>query len=101
MGNHKEHGQTDRFGRVRILTFLVQIRIKGNTAEVLRRAPNFDNNQAFLGNPGNRYSPAMLKLYWRTADAEDRENLMELLAACKDNKYLADAYQAGMEILNS
>lgn len=71
------------------------------TGEVLRLAPNFDNNQAFLGNPGNRYSPAMLKLYWRTADAEDRDNLKELLAACKDNKYLAEAYQAGMELLNS
>lgn len=69
------------------------------TGEVLRLAPNFDNNQAYHGNPG-RYSSAMLRLYWRTADAEDRTNLQELLAACAGNKYLAEAWQAGMDVLN-
>ena len=69
--------------------------------EVLRLAPNFDNNQAFHGNPGGHYSPAMLRLFMKTADAEDRSNLRELLEACKNNKYLAEAYQAGTEIMNA
>lgn len=71
------------------------------TGEVLRLAPNFDNNQAFHGNPGGRYSSAMLRLYWKTADDEDRENLRQLLAACEKNRYLAEAWQAGTEILNT
>ena len=71
------------------------------TGEVLRLAPNFDNNQAFHGNPSGRYSAAMLRLYWKTADNEDRENLHQLLAACEKNRYLAEAWQAGTEILNT
>ena len=71
------------------------------TGEVLRLAPNFDNNQAFHGNPGGRYSAAMLRLYWKTADDEDRENLRQLLAACEKNRYLTEAWQAGTEILNT
>ena len=71
------------------------------TGEVLRLAPNFDNNQAFHGNPSGRYSAAMLRLYWKTADDEDRENLRQLLAACEKNRYLAEAWQAGTEILNT
>lgn len=71
------------------------------TGEVLRLAPNFDNNQAFHGNPGGRYSPSMLRLYMKTADAEDRANLEQLLAVCRNNKYLAEAYQAGMEIIHA
>lgn len=71
------------------------------TGEVLRLAPNFDNNQAFHGNPSGRYSAAMLRLYWKTADDEDRENLRQLLAACEKNRYLAEAWRAGTEILNT
>lgn len=71
------------------------------TGEVLRLAPNFDNNQAFHGNPGGHYSAAMLRLYWKTADDEDRENLCQLLDACEKNRYLAEAWQAGTEILNT
>lgn len=71
------------------------------TGEVLRLAPNFDNNQAFHGNPSGRYSAAMLRLYWKTADDKDRENLRQLLAACKKNRYLAEAWRAGTEILNT
>lgn len=69
------------------------------TGEVLRLAPNFDNNQAYKGNPGGKYSPAMLQAYWETADEEDISNLQILLHACKDNKYLSEAYQAGLQIL--
>ena len=71
------------------------------TGKVLRLAPNFDNNQAFHGNPNGQYSPAMLRFYWKTADAEDRENLRQLLHACKQNKYLAEAWQAGMQVMNA
>lgn len=71
------------------------------TGEVLRLAPNFDNNQAFHGNPSGHYSAAMLRLYWKTADDEDRENLRQLLAACEKNRYLGEAWRAGMEILNT
>ena len=70
------------------------------TGEVLRLAPNFDNNQAYRGNPGGCYSPAMLHLYWRTADDEDRANLRQLLDACERNRYLAEAWQAGTEVLH-
>ena len=34
-------------------------------------------------------------------DDEDRENLRQLLAACEKNRYLAEAWQAGTEILNT
>ena len=71
------------------------------TAKVPRLAPNFDNNQAYLGNPGGYYSAAMLKSYWRTADHEDRANLRQLLDACKKSKYLEQAWKAGMEVINS
>lgn len=70
------------------------------TGKVLRLAPNFDNNQAYLSNPGGRYSSAMLQQYWQTADEEDRENLKILLRACKENDYLKQAYEAGMQIFS-
>ena len=71
------------------------------TGEVLRLAPNFDNNQAYRGNPGGRYSAAMLRLYWKAADDEDRANLRQLLDACEKNKYLAEAWHAGIEIIHA
>ncbi len=71
------------------------------TGEILRLAPNFDNNQAYLANPGGAYSSAMLRLYMQSADAEDRENLKTLLDACASNDYLHTAYQAGMELLKA
>ena len=69
------------------------------TGRVLRLAPNFDNNQAYKGNPGGKYSPAMLHSYWKAADEEDKENLQILLQICKGNKYLSEAYLAGLQIL--
>lgn len=69
------------------------------TGKVLRLAPNFDNNQAYKGNPGGKYTPAMLHSYWKTADEEDKGNLQIILQACRDNKYLSEAYQAGLQIL--
>lgn len=70
-----------------------------HSGEVLRLAPNFDNNQAYRANPSGRYSPAMLRLYLQTADEADRALLGQLLNACADNSYLSEAYMAGCELL--
>ena len=64
------------------------------TGEVLRLAPNFDNNQAYLANPGGTYSDAMLKLYIKHADRQDQENLKVLSDALKAYPYLNQAYEA-------
>ena len=63
------------------------------TGDVLRLAPNFDNNQAYTANPGG-FSANMLRLFVRSADAEDRENLKLLAGTCEGSKYLAAACQA-------
>ena len=63
------------------------------TGDVLRLAPNFDNNQAYTANPGG-FSANMLRLFVRSADAEDCENLKLLAEACEGSKYLAVACQA-------
>ena len=69
------------------------------TGEVLRLAPNFDNNQAFLANPGNTYSDRMLRLYMKEAGLQDRKNLKTLSDALKDHPYLKDAYKATLPYL--
>ena len=68
------------------------------TGEVLRLAPNFDNNQAYEANPGG-YSPAMLKAYMAGADREDCENLRVLCDALRKNGKLEKALEAGKEYL--
>ena len=65
------------------------------TGEVLRLAPNFDNNQAMYANPGKRYPAGMLKIYMETADDEDRDNLKTLLNVIKDDPYFIDVYKNG------
>ena len=65
------------------------------TGEVLRLAPNFDNNQAMYANPGKKYPAGMLKIYMETADDEDRDNLKALLNVIKDDPYFIDAYKNG------
>ena len=69
------------------------------TGEVLRLAPNFDNNQAFLANPGSTYSDGMLRLFMKKADLQDRKNLITLSDALKDHPYLKDAYKATLPYL--
>ena len=69
------------------------------TGEVLRLAPNFDNNQAYLANPGGTYSDAMLKLYMKHADRQDKENLTVLSDAIKAYPYLRQAYEASLRYL--
>ena len=69
------------------------------TGKVLRLAPNFDNNQAYLANPGGIYSNGMLKLYMRQADDRDYQNLRVLSNELKDHSYLKHAYDACMVYL--
>ncbi len=64
------------------------------TGEVLRLAPNFDNNQAYLANPSGTYSDGMLRLYMKHADSEDYENLGKLRIELKSHAYLKKAYEA-------
>ena len=69
------------------------------TGETLRLAPNFDNNQAYLANPGGSYSPAMLNMFMKQADSQDIANLKELNAELKAHPYLKPAYNASEKYL--
>ena len=69
------------------------------TGETLRLAPNFDNNQAYLANPGESYSPAMLDLYMKQADSREMTNLKELNGELKAHPYLKQAYEASKKYL--
>ena len=64
------------------------------TGEVLRLAPNFDNNQAYLANPSGTYSDRMLKLYMKQADDRDYQNLKVLADEVKKYPYLKRAFEA-------
>jgi serine/threonine protein kinase HipA of HipAB toxin-antitoxin module len=64
------------------------------TGEVLRLAPNFDNNQAYLANPSGTYSDRMLKLYMKQADDRDYQNLKVLTDEMKKYPYLKHAFEA-------
>ena len=70
------------------------------TGEVLRLAPNFDNNQAYLANPGGTYSKGMLEMYMSQADEQDRINLKTLCEALERHPYLEKAYEAALEYLS-
>jgi len=65
------------------------------TGEVLRLAPNFDNNQAYLANPSGTYSEGMLKMFLKQADEQDTSNLKELCEELIKHPYLSQAYEAG------
>ena len=69
------------------------------TGDVLRLAPNFDNNQAYLANPGGAYSAAMLNLYMKQADNWGIANLKELNEELKAHPYLKQAYEASKKYL--
>lgn len=73
------------------------------TGEILRMAPNFDNNQAYKANKAIPYSPAMLRLFREEMGftEQDREDLRALLDACGKIPYLADALEAGRAFLSS
>lgn len=61
------------------------------TGEVLRLAPNFDNNQAYMANPGGTYSDAMLKDFFGTYGTDQKTNLSRLEGACTAFPYLKQA----------
>ncbi len=67
------------------------------TGEILRIAPNFDNNQAYRANPSGRYSNAMLAHFASEfgLTPKDKEDLADLLVACRGIKYLEDVIPAG------
>ena len=71
------------------------------TGKTLRLAPNFDNNQAYLANPGGKYSDRMLRMFMHDADAQTKAELAKLVAACAHSSYLSEAYEAGSRILNA
>lgn len=71
------------------------------TGEVLRLAPNFDNNQAYHANPSGTYSAGMLKMYMKNADPVDYKNLQTLSEALKNHSYLKDAYDASLFYLDA
>lgn len=71
------------------------------TGEILRMAPNFDNNQAYKSNPGGHYSNAMLRSFektygWKDSDIEDLKTLIE---ACRGRKFLQEAVTCGEAFL--
>ena len=69
------------------------------TGEVLRLAPNFDNNQAYLANPSGTYSEGMLRMYMKQADREDYANLTMLSEELKSHSYLKQVYEASLVYL--
>ena len=70
------------------------------TGEVLRLAPNFDNNQAYLANPSGTYTEGMLRMYMKQADGEDQENLKVLSYALSKHPYLKQAQDASYAYMN-
>ena len=70
------------------------------TGQILRLAPNFDNNQAYLANPGGVYSSSMLKSFMHQADQSDRDNLRTLVQVLPQYDYFHQAYDACMTEIN-
>lgn len=73
-----------------------------DTGDILRLAPNFDNNQAYRANPSGRYSDAMLQDYKRVFgfDGQAREELRTLVDACSQSKYLEACAAIGNQFLS-
>ena len=71
------------------------------SGDILRMAPNFDNNQAYRANPGGRISDGMLKSFQAEFDLtpEDRRDLSALITACEKIPYLAAAAEMGKRFL--
>ena len=64
------------------------------TGNVLRLAPNFDNNQAYTANPGMSYSDAMLKSFIKDYGAH-KTQLQQLVEKCELLPYLEKAAEIG------
>lgn len=71
------------------------------TGELLRMAPNFDNNQAYRANPGGRFTDGMLRSFTSAfgLTPEDINDLKQLIAACRKNKYLTPISEIGETFL--
>lgn len=69
------------------------------TGDVLRLAPNFDNNQAYLANPSATYQKGMLAQYMNSANADDYAGLRALSTALEQHPYLKYAYEASLEYI--
>ena len=69
------------------------------TGEVLRLAPNFDNNQAYLASPGGRYTEGLLRMYMKQAESEDYASLKQLSEELRLHPYLRQAYDASLTYL--
>ena len=67
------------------------------TGEILRMAPNFDNNPAYRANPGGRFSDAMLRSFKASFGLTKEEivDLKSLIDACRKSNYLAPAAEIG------
>ena len=68
------------------------------TGNVLRLAPNFDNNQAYTANPGMSYSDAMLKSFIKE-HREYKALLQVLVEKCETLPYLKTAAVVGRSFL--
>ncbi len=73
------------------------------SGDILRMAPNFDNNQAYRANPGGRFTDGMLRAFKTSfgLTQNDVNDLNTLIEACKKNKYLAAAAEIGERFLNN
>lgn len=73
------------------------------TGEILRMAPNFDNNQAYKAMKGTSYSAAMLRAFQRVLGLTeiDRNDLRALAAICRTISYLHEAGIAVEDFLKS
>ena len=69
------------------------------TGNVLRLAPNFDNNQAYTANPGGRYSGVMLRAYMRGADRQKQNALEALANAASKSAFLKAAAEEAARLL--
>lgn len=70
-----------------------------STGEVLRLAPNFDNNQALYANPSGKYSDGMLKLYMHGAGEEMKALLRVLVEGAGRVKYFREAVEAAEKLI--
>lgn len=73
------------------------------TGDILRLAPNFDNNQAYRANPGGRCSDAMLIDYARVFgfNAQAQTDLNALIDACSVSRYLTECAAIGSRFLST
>lgn len=72
------------------------------TGQILRMAPNFDNNQAYKSSVGIAYSDAMLRMFKASLGwaRQDEADLAVLSKACAQIPYLVDAVHAGEAFLS-